>query len=87
MPMYNVLEYSDNYADSSGSLWQFKRDEQNINNGNPVDVTTDDLSSFKYQSSLLKNLDSINIAANDNLDIANAHRSFTNAKIVVPINI
>ena len=27
MSMYNLLEYSDNYADSSGSLWQFKRDE------------------------------------------------------------
>ena len=27
MPMYNLLEHSDNYADSSGSLWQFKRDE------------------------------------------------------------
>ena len=27
MPMYNLLEYSDNYADSSGSLHQFKRDE------------------------------------------------------------
>ena len=25
MPMYNLLEYSDNYADSSGSLWQFKK--------------------------------------------------------------
>ena len=34
MPMYNLIEYSDNYADSSGSLYQFKRDEQNINNGN-----------------------------------------------------
>ena len=27
MPMYNLIEYSDNYADTSGSLWQFKRDE------------------------------------------------------------
>ena len=27
MPMYNLLEYSDNYSDSSGSLYQFKRDE------------------------------------------------------------
>ena len=27
MPMYNLIEYSDNYADSSGSLYQFKRDE------------------------------------------------------------
>ena len=25
--MYNLLEYSDNYSDTSGSLWQFKRDE------------------------------------------------------------
>ena len=30
MPMYNLIEYSDNYADSSGSLYQFKRDEQNM---------------------------------------------------------
>ena len=26
MPMYNLIEYSDNYSDTSGSLWQFKRD-------------------------------------------------------------
>ena len=32
MPMYNLIEYSDNYSDTSGSLWQFKRDEQPINN-------------------------------------------------------
>ena len=25
MPMYNLIEYSDNYSDSSGSLWHFKR--------------------------------------------------------------
>ena len=30
MLMYNLLEYSDNYADSSGSLWQYERDEQNM---------------------------------------------------------
>ena len=34
MPRYNLIEYSDNYSDTSGSLWHFKRDEQNINNGN-----------------------------------------------------
>ena len=27
MPMYNLIEYSDNYLDTLGSLWQFKRDE------------------------------------------------------------
>ena len=27
MPMYNLIEYSHNYSDTSGNLWQFKRDE------------------------------------------------------------
>ena len=27
MPMYNLIEYSDNYSDTSGNLWQFQRDE------------------------------------------------------------
>ena len=26
VPMYNLIEYSDSYSDTSGSLWQFKRD-------------------------------------------------------------
>ena len=26
MPMCNLIEYSDNYSDTLGSLWQFKRD-------------------------------------------------------------
>ena len=32
MPMYNLIEYSDNYSDTSGSLWQFKREEPPANN-------------------------------------------------------
>ena len=48
MPMYNLMEYSNNYSDTSGSLWQFKRDESPVNNdGNPVDVSTANSSSFK----------------------------------------
>ena len=27
MPMYNLIEYIDNYSDTSRSLWNFKRDE------------------------------------------------------------
>ena len=50
--MYNLLEYSDNYSDSSGSLYQFKRDEPPENNGN---VSVDTSSSFKYKSNLLGN--------------------------------
>ena len=30
-PMYNLIEYSDNYARTSGSLWQSYRDEPNDN--------------------------------------------------------
>ena len=29
MSMYNLIEYSDNYAKTSGSLWQYYRDELN----------------------------------------------------------
>ena len=44
--MYNLIECSNNYSGTSGSFWQFKRDEQNMNNENSVDVTTADSSSF-----------------------------------------
>ena len=37
MPMYNLIEYSDNYSDTSGSLWESKRDEI----GGEVDLTVD----------------------------------------------
>ena len=30
MPMYNLIEYRDNYAETSGSLWQYYRDEPMI---------------------------------------------------------
>ena len=52
MPMYNLMEYSDNYSDTSGSLWQFKRNEI-INN---ADVTNDNNApSFKYKASIFGN--------------------------------
>ena len=34
MPMYNLIEYNDNYAKTSGSLWQYYRDEPNNNLAN-----------------------------------------------------
>ena len=39
MPMYNLIEYSDNYSDTSGTLWGFERDEV----ANNADVTNNDL--------------------------------------------
>ena len=75
MSMYNLLEYYDNYADSPGSLWQFKRNEQNMTDaGNLDNVTTDDSLSFKYKSSLL---------GESTADGAN--RKFKDVKIVVPL--
>ena len=50
MPMYNLTEYSDNYSDTSGSLWHFKRDEITNN----ADLTDgDNAPSFKHKASLL----------------------------------
>ena len=31
MPMYNMIEYSDNYSKTSGSLWQYYKDYPNDN--------------------------------------------------------
>ena len=55
------------------------------NTANPDNVVTANASSFKYKSNLLEGLNSRDVATNTNLDIANVHRLFTNAKIVVPL--
>ena len=64
MPMYNLIEYSDNYSNPSGSLWQFKRDELEEN----VDLTVDgnhilnNSSSYKYKSSFITSRNNVKIA-------------------------
>ena len=50
MPMYNLSEYSDSYQDSTGSLYQFKRDEPPDDNANVGNATT----SLVYKSKLIK---------------------------------
>ena len=35
MPMYNLIEYSDNYSKTSGSLWKYYKDEPNDNIADP----------------------------------------------------
>ena len=52
MPMYNLIEYSDNYQDSSAILYQYKRDEPPEANAID-DLTANNSSSFKYKISLL----------------------------------
>ena len=64
MPMYNLIEYSDNYSDTSGNLWQFKRAEI----GGDDDLTVDaqhipnNSSSFKYKSSFITDKNGVKIA-------------------------
>ena len=62
--MCNLIEYSDNYADTSESLWQFKRDEIERD----VDLTVNaqhipnNSSSFKHKSSLITKWNDVKIA-------------------------
>ena len=76
MPMYNLIEYSDNYQDSSATLYQYKRDEPPEDDA-VADVTADNSSSFKYKIKLLGNV--TEVAGN----AAGVRR--LNVKIVVPL--
>ena len=44
MPMYNLIEYSDNYSKTSGSLWQYYKDDRNIT------ITQSESFKFKIKS-------------------------------------
>ena len=72
MSMYNLIEYSDNYQDSSATLYQYKQDEPPENDA-VANLTADNSSSFKYKVSLLGNP----VAANNVARI--------NVKVVVPL--
>ena len=53
MPMYNLIEYSDNYEDSSATLYQYKRDEPPDDIAN--NLTQNNSTSFDYKIKLLGN--------------------------------
>ena len=72
MPMYNLIEYSVNYQDSSATLYQYKRDEPPEDDA-VADLTADNSSSFKYKISLLGNPVVVNNIAR------------INVKVVVPL--
>ena len=55
MPMYNLIEYSGNYQDSSATLYQYKRDEPPEDDA-IADLTADNSGSFKYKIKLLGNV-------------------------------
>ena len=76
MPMYNLIEYSDNYQDSSATFYQYKRDEPPEADA-VADLTADNSNSLKYKIKLLGNID---------LRAADATRvERLNVKVVVPL--
>ena len=76
MPMYNLIEYSDNYQDSSATLYQYKRDEP-LEDDAVADLTADNSDSLKYKIKLLRNV--TEVAG----DAAGVRR--LNVKAVVPL--
>ena len=56
MPMYNLIEYSDNYAKATGSLWQYCKDipaRNNNNNKQIINFVANNLTdSFKFQAKI-----------------------------------
>ena len=57
LPKYNLLEYSDNYQNSTGSLYQFKRDEPPDDNADVANNT----SRLVYKSKLISGTDDNNV--------------------------
>ena len=86
--LYNLIEYSDNYADTTGSLYHYKRPEQpktgdTINN---LSIAEGDNFStcFKYQSDLIKKQGNIPDVVEENRypDVSNAHRLWKMLKLL-----
>ena len=87
MPMYNMIEYSKNYKKTTGSLWNYYKDEPNNPPlvGDPptanynADPTTNS-KSFRYKSSIIgKTLDN-----DDDNDKNNNRKKNKEVEIVVP---
>ena len=72
MPMYNLIEYSDNYQDSSATLYQYRRDEPPEANAINA-LTSNTSSSFKYKVELLGN------------QVLDGHIAKRSVKVVVPL--
>ena len=75
MPMYNLIEYSHNYQDSSATLYQYKRDEPPEVDA-AADLTANNSDSLKHKIKLLGNV--TEVAG----DVAGVR---LNVKVVVPL--
>ena len=68
MLMYNLIEYSDNYSKTSGSLWQYCKEIPAINNaGNIVDFNgANATNSFNFKTKITGQTAANNNNANNN---------------------
>ena len=57
MPMYNLLEYSKNYKKTTGSLWNYYRDEPNSDtDDNEMKHSIINSKSFDYKTNFIGNM-------------------------------
>ena len=55
MPIYSFIEYSDNYLQTFGILWQYCRDKLAINADNIVDFNADNAAnSFNVKKEIIR---------------------------------
>ena len=54
MPMYNLLEYSKNYRKTTGSLWNYYRDEPNGGVNNGITYSIMGSKSFDYKANFIE---------------------------------
>ena len=60
IPMYNLLEYSKNYSKTTGSFWNYYRDEPNSGVNNNINYSMKDSKSFDYKASTTGKLEGNN---------------------------
>ena len=67
MPMHNLIEYGNGYSETSGSLWQYYRDEPLLNNNNIVDflANDNDTNSFKLKQQITRQVGNASVKDNE----------------------
>ena len=73
MPMYNLLEYNKYYKKTTGSLWNYYRDEPNSStDNNNITHSILNSKSFDYKANFIGSMTNNNLIKN-------------NVKIVIPL--
>ena len=76
MNLNNLINYSDNYADTTAFLYHYKRPDQTKSNNDALENIADDSTSFKYQWELIKKqANPVNVGQKVDPNVANVHRA------------